>query len=99
MHAAAVRTSIALAAVALLALGLLAGAAHASPNSPTTAAVSMGDSYISGEAGRWQGNSLNPAPGDDGTDRACSGFPVCSVDTTRCTTEAAAAIAPTSRRS
>jgi hypothetical protein len=32
----------------------------------------MGDSYISGEAGRWAGNSVNPLPGSDGTDRACA---------------------------
>ncbi len=36
------------------------------------AAVSLGDSYISGEAGRWQGNSDDPAGSRDGTDRACS---------------------------
>jgi lysophospholipase L1-like esterase len=36
------------------------------------AAVSLGDSYISGEAGRWQGNSDDPAASRDGTDRACS---------------------------
>lgn len=39
-----------------------------------TAAVSLGDSYISGEAGRWQGNSINPAGSRDGTDRAFTGF-------------------------
>ncbi len=38
-----------------------------------TAAVSLGDSYISGEAGRWQGNSINPAGSRDGTDRAFTG--------------------------
>ncbi len=37
-----------------------------------TAIVSMGDSYISGEAGRWQGNSDDVAGSRDGTDRACS---------------------------
>ena len=31
----------------------------------------MGDSYISGEAGRWLGNSANVAADRDGTDRAC----------------------------
>ena len=30
-----------------------------------TAAVSLGDSYISGEAGRWQGNSVNPTGSRD----------------------------------
>ena len=42
------------------------------PAAPT-AAVSLGDSYISGEAGRWQGNSINPAGNRDGTDRAFTG--------------------------
>ena len=37
-----------------------------------TAIVSLGDSYISGEAGRWQGNSNDPAASRDGTDRACA---------------------------
>jgi lysophospholipase L1-like esterase len=46
------------------------GVAHAGPSSPTTAIVSLGDSYISGEAGRWQGNSLDYVD-RDGTDRAC----------------------------
>ncbi len=35
-----------------------------------TAIVSLGDSFISGEAGRWAGNSDNDAAGSDGTDRA-----------------------------
>jgi lysophospholipase L1-like esterase len=37
-----------------------------------TAIASLGDSYISGEAGRWQGNSNTPAASRDGTDRACA---------------------------
>ena len=69
--------------LAAAALGLLPGSALAGPHSSTTAAVSMGDSYISGEAGRWAGNSLSPAPGHDGTDRAClpQGSPACQEDT------------------
>jgi hypothetical protein len=65
------------------ALGLLPGSALAGPHSSPTAAVSMGDSYISGEGGRWAGNSLSPAPGHDGTDRAClpQGSPACQEDT------------------
>ncbi len=71
----------------VLTLAGLAGAAPtagAAPSAAPTAAVTMGDSYISGEAGRWQGNSINPAPGHDGTDRACvpSG-PACQVDKSR----------------
>jgi hypothetical protein len=35
-----------------------------------TAAVSLGDSYIAGEAGRWKGNASVSTPGFNGTDRA-----------------------------
>ncbi len=63
--------------------GLVPAGAVASPGKGPTAAVSLGDSYISGEAGRWQGNSLNSAPGNDGSDRACVGGPPCSVDKSR----------------
>lgn len=35
------------------------------------AVIALGDSYISGEAGRWQGNAIAPLPGSrKGTDRA-----------------------------
>jgi hypothetical protein len=66
----------------LCALTLLPAGALASPGSGQPAVVSMGDSYISGEAGRWTNNSLSPTPGNDGTDRAClpAGSPTCSVD-------------------
>lgn len=57
------------AGMALLA-GLGAGASPAAAARPT-AIVSMGDSYISGEAGRWQGNSNTAVLSRDGTDRAC----------------------------
>ncbi|HEY8583779.1 MAG TPA: SGNH/GDSL hydrolase family protein, partial [Capillimicrobium sp.] len=51
--------------------GLLAPAgAAAAPGSGPTAVVSLGDSFISGEAGRWQGNSVSPLRDRDGTDRA-----------------------------
>jgi hypothetical protein len=57
--------------VAVVAAALAVPAsAHAGPNSSHTAIVSLGDSYMSGEAGRWQGNSINPARNRDGTDRA-----------------------------
>jgi lysophospholipase L1-like esterase len=51
--------------------GLASPAARAADNRPT-AVVSLGDSYISGEAGRWQGNAAPWVPGGDvyGTDRA-----------------------------
>jgi lysophospholipase L1-like esterase len=53
-----------------LALALVApAAALAAP--PPTAVVTMGDSYMSGEAGRWLGNSADIAGDRDGSDRAC----------------------------
>ncbi len=69
--------------LATVACAAAASPAAASPGSGPTAAVALGDSYISGEAGRWQGNSLSSAPGNDGTDRACTGGPPCSVDKTK----------------
>lgn len=55
--------------------------ALAGPRSGPTAVVSMGDSYISGEAGRWLGNSFDLLPGSDGTDRACvPGLIICVAD-------------------
>lgn len=56
-----------LAVGALMAAG--AGPSAASPGSGPTAVVSMGDSYISGEAGRWKGNSLTDTGSRNGTDR------------------------------
>ncbi|MFJ5810552.1 GDSL-type esterase/lipase family protein [Streptomyces sp. NPDC093093] len=47
-----------------------AGTSAASPGNGPTAVVSLGDSYISGEAGRWKGNSLTNAGSRNGTDRA-----------------------------
>jgi hypothetical protein len=76
--------SLALAAAALcFAVGV--PSAHAATHSGPTAVVTMGDSYISGEAGRWAGNSLDPSPGNAGTDRACvpAGSPTCQVDKSR----------------
>ncbi|GAA1299263.1 GDSL-type esterase/lipase family protein [Saccharothrix xinjiangensis] len=67
---AATRRVLALpAALAAAAALVTAPAAHASeePAAPAAdkpaAVISLGDSYISGEAGRWRGNALN----DDGT--------------------------------
>lgn len=57
-----------LAAAALMAGG--AGASAAGPGNGPTAVVSLGDSYISGEAGRWKGNSLTNSGNRTGTDRA-----------------------------
>ncbi|MFD5509295.1 GDSL-type esterase/lipase family protein [Streptomyces sp. NPDC127051] len=47
-----------------------AGTSVASPGTGPTAVVSMGDSYISGEGGRWKGNSLTNSGNRTGTDRA-----------------------------
>jgi hypothetical protein len=48
-----------------------APAAEAAPGAGPTAIVSLGDSFISGQAGRWQGNSNNALGSRAGTDRAC----------------------------
>ena len=75
-----------LALAAAFAAGLLmpARATEAGPGSSSTAIVSLGDSFISGEAGRWQGNSLNITGTRDGTDRAASCLWIfCSYDATR----------------
>jgi hypothetical protein len=80
------RRRLVLAALAVLsALCSSVPAAQAGPGSGPSAVVSMGDSYISGEAGRWQGNSESPAPGNAGSDRACApaGSPLCQVDKSR----------------
>ncbi|MFE9934351.1 GDSL-type esterase/lipase family protein [Streptomyces sp. NPDC005533] len=60
-----------LAVGALMAGG--AGTSAASPGTGPTAVVSMGDSYISGEAGRWKGNALTNTGNRNGTDRAWVG--------------------------
>lgn len=45
----------------------------ASPASPTSSAVALGDSFISGAGGRWRGNALDPLGDGAGTDRAAYG--------------------------
>ncbi len=66
-------------------LSAVAPAANAGPTSSTTAIVALGDSFSSGEAGRWNGNSLNIFGTRDGTDRAarCTLGIFCSYDATR----------------
>jgi hypothetical protein len=61
----------ALIVVLLASAAVLAPSAYAGPGSSVTAVVTMGDSYISGEGGRWLGNSIDSAGNRDGTDRAC----------------------------
>ncbi|MFD7963452.1 GDSL-type esterase/lipase family protein [Streptomyces zaomyceticus] len=68
----ALRALLALCTAAGLA-SVAAPAAHASPGTGPTAVVTMGDSYISGEAGRWLGNSLTNSGSRNGTDRAWTG--------------------------
>lgn len=64
---------------------LVGGVAQAGPGSSQTAIVSLGDSFISGEAGRWNGNSTNPFLTRNGTDRAasCTWWGSCSYDAHR----------------
>lgn len=50
-----------------------ASAASAAAPSGPTASVTLGDSYISGEAGRWMGNSADGSGDRSGTDRAWNG--------------------------
>ncbi|WP_286158410.1 GDSL-type esterase/lipase family protein [Streptomyces sp. CB03911] len=76
---AAARTSrtqrllAAVLALPLLATGLLAAAAPAHAATGPTTSVTMGDSYISGEAGRWKGNSVTTSGSRAGTDRSWTG--------------------------
>jgi hypothetical protein len=85
---ARVRFPLVLIVAAVAALAVLfsqpAQPSEAGPASSTTAIVSLGDSFISGEAGRWNGNSLNIFGTRDGTDRAarCTWI-FCSYDATR----------------
>ena len=70
--------------LALLLALLCAAPAQAGPGAGPTAVVSLGDSYISGEAGRWAGNSVTPVGDKSGTDRACQpAGPTCQVDKSR----------------
>jgi hypothetical protein len=66
------RLGVVVGLVALAVAGSVTPAAAKKPALPT-AAVSLGDSYISGEGGRWQGNSIDPLADRDGTDRAFTG--------------------------
>lgn len=73
------------AAIAL-ASAAVAGTAPAAPGSARTAIVSLGDSFTSGEGGRWLGNGSDLLGTRSGTDRAafgCDGWPGCSYDPSR----------------
>ncbi|WMX44301.1 GDSL-type esterase/lipase family protein [Streptomyces roseicoloratus] len=71
-HRRALRGLLALCVAAGL-VSLTPAPALASPGTGPTAVVSLGDSYISGEAGRWMGNSLTTSGSRNGTDRAWTG--------------------------
>ena len=79
------RLKVAACALALVTIAALAPTAQAGPTSTTTAIVALGDSFSSGEAGRWNGNSLNIFGTRDGTDRAarCTLGIFCSYDAHR----------------
>ena len=72
------------AAWVMASLGALPAAAQAA--SGPTAIVSLGDSFISGEGGRWLGNGSEPFGTRSGTDRAafaCDGWGGCDYDPAR----------------
>ncbi len=82
------RVLMGLAVVMTLALASLAAAQRADAAPPVTdvkptALVTLGDSYISGEAGRWNGNSAVPVGSRMGTDRAWTSDGVGGYDPTR----------------
>ena len=57
----------------------------AGPERRPTAIVALGDSFISGEGGRWLGNGTEPLGTRSGTDRAafgCDGW-LCEYDPAR----------------
>ena len=86
---APVRLPLALLLAVMVALfaavSLPADTSEAGPTSPSTAIVSLGDSFISGEAGRWSGNALNITGTRNGTDRAarCTWGIFCTYDAAR----------------
>jgi hypothetical protein len=78
--------SVAVLIVAGLAWVAGGESAIAGRGSPRTAIVSLGDSFISGEGGRWMGNGSDPLGTRSGTDRAafdCDGSGGCAYDPTR----------------
>jgi hypothetical protein len=68
--------------MALAAALVFAPGASGSPGSGTTAIVSLGDSFISGEGGRWLGNGTEAFGTRSGTDRAAfdCGWAGCRYD-------------------
>jgi hypothetical protein len=68
----ALMTVVVTCAVALVLPGA-APAAKRTPASALSSVVTLGDSFISGEAGRWRGNSIVSTTDRAGTDRAWTG--------------------------
>ncbi|MBO1419758.1 hypothetical protein J0670_34785 [Streptomyces sp. FH025] len=71
-------TAAAVLPLAVTGLAVAAPASAAVPVAPAvpsgpTASVALGDSYISGEAGRWMGNAAGTSGSRNGTDRAWNG--------------------------
>ena len=56
---------------AILFVAPQAAAAHVPASQHPGAAVALGDSFVSGEAGRWLGNARGGGPSANGTDRFC----------------------------
>ena len=69
-----------------LTLALLLAAGSAAASASAAAIVSLGDSFISGEGGRWLGNGSEPFGTRSGTDRAafdCDEWGICEYDPAR----------------
>jgi hypothetical protein len=66
------RKTVLMAVVAAIGLATGGGRASAGPGYGPTAIVSLGDSFISGEGGRWMGNGSESGGTRSGTDRAAS---------------------------
>lgn len=77
---------LALAAALLPLAALRPAPAWAGPGSARTAIVALGDSFISGEGGRWLGNGSEPLGTRSGTDRAafdCDALGFCEYEPER----------------
>ncbi|WP_063747186.1 GDSL-type esterase/lipase family protein [Saccharothrix sp. NRRL B-16314] len=77
----ATRSRVLAAVIAIGAAALTATEARAATPALPAAVVSLGDSYISGEAGRWRGNALENSGDKWGTDLATT------CDANGCTTD------------
>lgn len=84
---AAITVSVGALTTTLLAAAPAPALQPRSPAARPPAVISLGDSFISGEAGRWQGNANNSGGSRYGTDRAAhdcdAAEDACSYDPTR----------------